>query len=90
MFRISFFKLPKHKTFSHTPIYFDPEKEELKRRVENSEQDADNVVRRITHGSLKESWGRSNRSAPMNRASNYRVFILIFIFGFIAWYLLYY
>ncbi|HCS19524.1 MAG TPA: hypothetical protein DIW47_02990 [Bacteroidetes bacterium] len=90
MFRISLFKLPQAKTFSHTPIYFDPEKEDLKRRVELGEKVENAVSQRISPGNLKESWGRSNRSAKSSRTSNLRVIMLIFILSFFAWFLLYY
>ena len=32
------FKTPKHKQFSYKPRYFDPEKQDLKRRVEEAKQ----------------------------------------------------
>jgi hypothetical protein len=88
MFRF-LFKIPQHKTFSHTPIYFDPEKEELKRRAASNEGD-DHAPRKVARGSLKESWGRSARNAKSTRASNIRLIFIILFLGLLAWLFFYY
>lgn len=89
MFRF-LFKIPAHRTFDHTPIYYNPEKEDLKRRVEGIEEDGKQHASKLAQGSLKESWGRSTRIAQGNRTSAVRLVIIILILVLFSWLLLFY
>ncbi len=89
MFRF-LFKIPAHRTFEHTPIYYDPAKEDLKRRVEGIEENGKGHASKIAQGSLKESWGRSARIASGNRTSASRLVIIILILVLLSWLLLFY
>ncbi len=65
---MGFGKRPKHRSFDYTPRYYDPDKDDLKRRMapyltdkEKSVQDADAVKSRI-RGSFKRSIGTKYES----------------------------
>lgn len=79
------FKIPEHKSFTHTPIYYNKEKEDLKRRVEGIEAEGTQDIRRISTGSLKESWGRSARISKGNKSSNIRLVTIILILSLLGW-----
>lgn len=70
-------KIPKHKTFNYSPIYFNEEKEDLDKRLRQLEKEGKSNAVRIERGSLKESWGRSNRIAKSNKDSVIRLLVII-------------
>ncbi len=88
MFRF-LFKIPAHRTFEHTPIYYNPAKEDLKRRVQGVEEEGQSHASKIARGSLKESWGRSARISKSNRSSSIRLVSIIFILALVSWLLLF-
>lgn len=90
MFRF-LFKIPQHKKFSHTPIYFDPAEEDLKKRLAKIEEEGKSNAARIERGSLKESWGHASRgkTSQGNRNSNIRFLVILFALAFVTWWILF-
>lgn len=79
-----FFKTPAHRKFEHTPIYFDQEKDDLKRRVEAAEGQRS----RLSQGALRDRWARNHdRMSAQNKASNIRMLVIIAILSFIVWWI---
>ncbi len=96
MFR--FFKLPRHRTFDYKPRYWDPEKEELEKRVKavekRNENDPEAMKARISRGLRKRGGGFTDQqfSNRQIRRSNYilllvLVGLIILTFLFVTLYL---
>jgi len=87
------FKLPGYKKFSFFPRYYDPQKEELKQRVKNIEDEIrqkENGERApIIKGQMREYFHRSN-TAKIKRQSNIRLIVIMAVLFIILYYLLYF
>ncbi|MDX5320235.1 MAG: hypothetical protein LPK45_04070 [Bacteroidota bacterium] len=82
MFRL--FKTPSHRKFEHSPIYYDPEKEDLQRRLGQAE----GRQSRVASGELKERWSRNHdRLSAQNKASNMRILVILMILGAMFWWI---
>ncbi|MBI1222608.1 MAG: hypothetical protein GC180_08400 [Bacteroidetes bacterium] len=82
MFR--FIKTPSHRKFDHTPIYYNPEKEDLKRTV----AEAEGKQNPLSQGVLKERWARNHdRLSVQNRASNVRIILIAAILAVLVWWI---
>lgn len=88
-----FFKLPKPRKFSYSPLYWDPEKEEREDRVRRIKQEmgigdpsgpARTTIRR---GSFRQASKKTRVKA--NRSSNIRLLVILAVLFLIA-YLLFY
>ena len=82
--RMSLFKLPnRHKKFEYIPRYYDPRKEEIKRKIEAAEKSADgnqNYKREISFREhTADRWGNPDYKKK-SMQSNIR---LIVIFGIV-------
>lgn len=84
------FKTPQHKTFNHKPIYYNPEAEDLKRRVAQSAGTDANYSGNLQKGNLKEAWGRNTRIASSKKSSSIRLVIIIIGLSLLAFRLFYY
>jgi hypothetical protein len=90
--RLSLFKLPnRHKRFEYVPRYFDPQKEELRKKLRQAEienggdVDVKKLKREIQFKSkIENKWGNSELKSQKMR-SNIRL-IIIFICLIIAFY----
>jgi len=79
-------KIPKHKQFNYSPVYFNEAKEDLDKRVQAAQGGYDSGVTKIARGSLKESWGRSARIAKSDKTSTIRLMVIIAILSlFVFW-----
>lgn len=66
-------RLPRHRSFDYSPIYFDEAKEDLEKRVAKAKGEG-NKGNPILRGSLKDSWTRNSaRNHGMTRFSGFRV-----------------
>ena len=88
-----FFKLPKHKRFNFVPRYYDESKEELKKKVENSNPGRDVTRNSSTYvpnikGQFRRYYRRSTNKSRQH--SNIRLIIIIIVLFIIAYYLLFY
>jgi len=66
-FRSSFFKLPANSRFMYRPRHFDPEEEELKKRIKMIESDKKRQLDGINY---REEWSNSYGDQWRNHASN--------------------
>lgn len=83
----SFFKLPKHKEFNYSPLYYDERKEEL----EKKKKEASNISfseKPITIKGFFKDRAKSNRKSAVNK-SNIRLIILILIMFLVLYYIFY-
>ena len=93
--KYSIFKLPnKHRRFEYVPRYYDPRKEELRKKIKRAEAEAnpdknkEDVRREISFRErTADSWGNSQFKSDMMRA-NVRL-IVIFAACLIAFYFIY-
>lgn len=94
--KYSLFKLPnRHRRFEYTPRYYDPRKEELKKKIEAAERlaqkegkNAGNYKREISfRDQAQDKWGNSEFKNQAMR-SNLRLFI-IFAVALIGFYFLF-
>lgn len=81
------FRTPRHSQFTYLPRYYDPKKEELKRRIEEIEKekgtDSDAMKQRISAGLRRGRGNTSIRRKSVIR-SNMVVFITIIVLMAIA------
>lgn len=78
--KFSSFKPPKHRTFGYIPRHYDPEKEELAKRVKRYEagsSDKEIVKERIADGFRQSYVGDSDYRKTLVRKSNYRLIFII-------------
>jgi len=88
-----FIKLPGHKQFNYTPLYWDAEKEARDERVRQIKQEmgidvpSDPNRSTIKRGSFRQT--RQKVKVKANRASNIRLFVILVVLFFLA-YLIFY
>ncbi|HKK76899.1 MAG TPA: hypothetical protein VJ953_17615 [Saprospiraceae bacterium] len=81
-----FIKLPKHQQYRYKPRYWDPEKDELKERMERIESlkkgDTEGMKARIASGMKRGYMADSRaRNKQMTRSNLVLLFIVIFLLG---------
>lgn len=90
MLGLRFSRLPKHRKYSYTPVYYNEEKEELHARVEQIKREMGEV--KSTEESAKENirkaFSVANRperyaKAPLNRFYNLRILMIAGLLGLI-------
>ncbi len=91
---INLFRTPKPKQFKYRPIFYDPAKEELKKREQQIKQElglADENTPRISliKGQMRGYYNRKVRTARDGK-TNLRLVVIIIILCAIAYYLFYY
>jgi hypothetical protein len=92
---IRFFHTPKNKKFDFSPRYYDEQKEDLQRRVEQirqemgvKEDDPNNpYVSKIRKGQMK---GFLKKAAKQKKQSNGRLFLILIILAAAVYFLLYF
>jgi hypothetical protein len=89
----SLFKIPRHRQFSYSPLYYNPQREKLQERIKNIEaemgvkrEDAEKYVPRIEKGQMR---GYFHKIKRQKKQSNIRLLIILFVLFFLA-YLLFY
>lgn len=91
---VRFFNLPKNKTFNYTPRYYDEQKEDLEKRIQQAKQelgisdkdDKKPYVSTIRKGQMKSY---AKHSAEQRRKSSGRLFLIIVILAILVYILLY-
>ena len=76
----SFFKTPRHQKFEYKPRYWDPEKEELNRRIEAAKRenkDPDAIKSRISSGMRRHYKYGSRSNSRGSKKSTIRLFVII-------------
>lgn len=92
---IRFFHTPRNKRFSFTPRYYDEQKEDLERRVEQIKQEMginENdpnkpYISKIRKGEMR---GYFKKSREYKKRSTIRLFVILIILIAIAYYLFYF
>jgi len=87
----SFFKKPRHQKFEYKPRYWNPEKEDLDRRVEQAKRkdnDPDAIKSRITHGLRRNYKYGSRNNSSVSKKSTLRLFVIIGILLLFTYYFL--
>ncbi|ALO14978.1 hypothetical protein [Salinivirga cyanobacteriivorans] len=84
MLKVKFFHTPRNKKFNYSPLYYDPEEEERKKRIEK-------ITGKSAPGeSIKHEFTRRRKQQKKSgRVSNTRAFIIIVILLLIAYYLIF-
>lgn len=88
-----FIKLPRHKRFSYSPRYWDPEKEEREERVRRIKQEmgidvpSDPTRTTIRRGSFRQA--SRNMKVKATKGSNIRLLIILAVLLMLA-YLIFY
>ncbi|MFZ5942264.1 MAG: hypothetical protein ACOYXB_16985 [Bacteroidota bacterium] len=89
-----FFKLPKNRQFSYTPIYYDQDKEERLERERRIRAEMGLAVEEtgqrssmIQRGSFRQSI--SQKQVKANRYSNIRLFVILGVLLLLAYLILY-
>ncbi len=83
--RMNLFKVPKHKRYEYTPRYFNPNKEELNKRVENAKVMAQNdpegakarIASRFKRGAGDTKTFELQRKKAVYRQNMLLVFLII-------------
>ena len=89
----SFFRLPSYRVFDHQPIYNDPKKEELERRLKEIKQEM-GMEKADYHVTMKGAF-RKDKKAKIHvarkhrRMSNLRILIILLGLAVMAYYFLY-
>lgn len=89
MFGLSFSRLPKHRKFSYSPIYYDEQAEELKTRVENIKREMGETVstQKSAETNIRNAY-QSRKSAdrfsalPSQKFYGFRVIVIALVLGF--------
>jgi hypothetical protein len=84
MLKVKFFHTPKAKKFNYTPLYYNPDEEEKKKRRDRATGQA--APGESIRGQFTE---RRKRQSKTGRMSNVRVFIIIGVLLLIAYYLIF-
>ncbi len=90
MFRSSFAKLPKHKTFEYTPRYYDPEEEARKQRRE-LKLERGSFYRHHKSPLVRSMTSRNDRIYRRSRSrrnQGMRILLLIGMLGIVSAYIL--
>lgn len=74
-----FFKLPKHKDFNYTPLYYDERKEELE-KLKNEAAGISFSEKPIMMKGFFRDRSKSNRKSALNKSNVRLVAIIIFLF----------
>lgn len=84
MLRVKFFHTPRNKKFNYTPLYYNPEEEERKKRQEK-------ITGKASPGeSIRGQFTtRRQKQKKSSRVSNTRAFIIIVILSLLAYYLIF-
>ncbi len=88
-----FAKLPKNRKFNYQPVYYDPVKDEIKRRLaeKRSQEPSDEEISHLERKErIKQSFQKhrsAERSYNVNKNSGIRFVIILGLLLFIVWYL---
>ena len=89
----SFFRSPQHNQFNFKNRYFDPEKEELKLRIEQAKRklnkDSNHQFVPNIKGQMKRALTEEQKIMPNQRNSNIRLVLIILALTALAFYLFY-
>jgi type VI protein secretion system component VasF len=83
---ISFFKLPKHKSFNYRPLYWDKAKEEREKRMKSALEETDKDYSQALRDRLQLRWKR-NAGARARKSSNLRLVAIFFVLFLVVYYL---
>jgi len=78
--KFSGFKVPKHRKFGYIPRHYDPEKEELEKRIKRYQADVSDeemLKERISHGFRQTYVGDPEYRKKLVKKSNMRLFLII-------------
>ena len=75
----SFFKLPRHKDFNYSPLYFDERKEELEKKKREASGISFSEKPIMIKGYFKER-AKSNRKKALNKSNIRLITIILFLF----------
>jgi hypothetical protein len=84
-------KLPEHKKFNYTPVYYDPRKEALEEKVKKIKDELASEKSNDYRPDFKGKFTNINRSnirRKHNKSANLRLFIIILFFGAITLYIM--
>ncbi len=83
-------KLPRHKNFNYTPVYYDEAKEELNERIARAEAEAkgEKYTGTLKAGSLRSSWERGRGRIRQSNRTSYVRFVSILFVLFLLTYLI--
>ena len=89
----SFFKINKHKQFNFTPRYYDPQKEDLEKRIKSIEQEmgvneGEAYRPSIRKGQMTNYFRGKKRKAQ--KQSNIRLIIILIVLFLISYFLFFY
>ena len=87
----SFFKKPRHQKFEYKPRYWNPEKEDLDKRVElakRANNDPNAMKSRISQGLRRGYNSSSRKNSGVSRKSTLRLFVIIGILLLFTYYFL--
>ncbi len=91
--RLTLFKTEKPKRFEFKPRYYDPQKEDLDRRVARAKREIEaaekNETREELRHRLRHAWGLQEHRASLNRTSNMRIILIAGIL-FLIFFLLFF
>jgi len=83
MFRLNLFRTPGHLRFQYVPQHYDPDKEDLKKRIKaaKNEQplDAGDVKSRIAQSYKSRYQKHRNISRRANKQSNIRLLVILIL-----------
>lgn len=90
MFGLKFSKLPRHRKFSYTPLYYDEDKENLKERVQQlkremgeAESTEQSVKNNITKAYARVNSQERYSGLPSQRFYGLKILLIAGIIGFI-------
>ena len=98
----SFYNMRKPRQYDHKPIYFDPQKEALEKRIHkikmemgveetNYEHYKEAIRGSFVEGTTHLKKSKNKGEDPRNRETkNMRLILFIVVLGFILWYFFYY
>lgn len=94
MIGIKFSKLPRHRKFNYTPVYYDEAEEDLKSRVDDIKRemgelahDSDSIKNAIRKAYKEKQVSNRYGTSPGAKLYNLRVAIIAIILGVIFYYL---
>jgi hypothetical protein len=92
MFRLNLFRTPGHLRFQYVPQHYDPDKEDLEKRVKAAKQDKPKDLERsksrIANSYKSRYQKHRNISRRANRQSNIRILVILALLIGIAYYFL--
>lgn len=86
--KFSGFKVPKHRKFGYVPRFYDPEKEELEKRVKRYEagsEDKELVKERISDGFRQSYHGNNTYRKSLILKSTIRLVLIILVLLFLSY-----